>query len=386
MISPAGRHCLRWSIFCRVVDNFGDIGVCWRLARVLAMHHERHVTLWLDDLETLHRLCPALSPQDDAQQLEGVLVRRWVPPFSDVGKDDVVIEAFACELPQQALEEMAVRRPPPVWINLEYLSAEQWIEGCHRLPSPHPSLPLIRHFFFPGFTDGSGGLLREPGLIERSTAFQADPATREDWLRTRLGRTPRADALVISLFAYEQPLIGELLRRWAEGDRTIEVLVPEGRVLPDIARHFGRNELPVGACVQDGALTLNVIPFSTQDDYDRLLWACDLNFVRGEDSFVRAQWAARSFVWHIYRQPEDAHLVKLEAFLDLFLADAERSVAEAVAGFWRAWNGMGDAAAAWPAFAAVLPAFAAVCRTWSQAQATRQDLATALLEFSETGV
>src|SRR5690606_26887988 len=179
---------------------------------------------------------------------------------------------------------------------------------------------------------------------------------------------------------------GELLRRWAEGERAIEVLVPEGRVLPDIARHFGRNELPVGACVQDGALTLNVIPFSTQDDYDRLLWACDLNFVRGEDSFVRAQWAARSFVWHIYRQPEDAHLMKLEAFLDLFLADAERSVAEAVAGFWRAWNGMGDAAAAWPAFAAVLPAFAAVCRTWSQAQATRQDLATALLEFSETGV
>jgi hypothetical protein len=23
---------LHWDIFCRVIDNFGDIGVCWRLA------------------------------------------------------------------------------------------------------------------------------------------------------------------------------------------------------------------------------------------------------------------------------------------------------------------------------------------------------------------
>ncbi|MFB4378240.1 elongation factor P maturation arginine rhamnosyltransferase EarP, partial [Pseudomonas sp. LR-1a] len=27
---PEGKGVLRWDIFCRVVDNYGDIGVTWR--------------------------------------------------------------------------------------------------------------------------------------------------------------------------------------------------------------------------------------------------------------------------------------------------------------------------------------------------------------------
>lgn len=377
-----GQTSGRWSIFCQVVDNFGDIGVCWRLARTLATHHHCHVTLWTDELEPLRRLFPGFATEHDAQQLEGVLVRRWQPPFDAVAQDDVVIEAFACQLPDEALSAMAARQPAPVWINLEYLSAEDWIEGCHRMPSPHPVLPLTRYFFFPGFSAASGGLLREPDLLARRDAFQADPRRRMQWLSSRLGRAPLEHSRVVSLFAYEQPGLGALLAAWAGGGRVIELLVPEGRVLPDVARHFGRDTLPVGSIVRDRSLQVSVLPFSTQDDYDRLLWACDLNFVRGEDSFVRAQWAAKPFVWHIYRQDEDAHRIKLEAFLARFLEGLERGAADAVAEFWRAWNGFGDIAAAWPALDAALPVMSARCQAWSAVQAEHEDLASSLLKFS----
>ena len=65
-----------------------------------------------------------------------------------------------------------------------------------------------------------------------------------------------------------------------------------------------------------------------------MLWACDLNLVRGEDSLVRALWAGQPFVWHIYPQHDNAHHAKLDAFLDWL--DAPESLRR----FHHAWNGM----------------------------------------------
>ena len=313
-------------------------------------------------------------------------MRRWAAPFDDVAKDDVVIEAFACELPDQVLVAMAARPTPPVWINLEYLSAEAWIEGCHRLPSPHPVLPLRRHFFFPGFSAATGGLLREPDLLERRDYMRGDPAGRKEFLAGLIGRTPTPGASVISLFCYEQSALSALLSVWAASQPPVELLVPDGRVVADVARHFGHVRLGVGEQLQDRALSVTVLPFVDQDRYDRLLWSCDINFVRGEDSFVRAQWAARPFVWHIYRQAESAHEVKLDAFLQRFLHGAPAPLAAAVTTFWRAWNGSGDVARAWLEFAAALPQFAQHCECWSAELGARQDLAEGLLNFVETGV
>jgi hypothetical protein len=44
---------LRWDVHCRVIDNYGDAGVCWRLSRQLAAEHALDVTLWIDRLATL---------------------------------------------------------------------------------------------------------------------------------------------------------------------------------------------------------------------------------------------------------------------------------------------------------------------------------------------
>lgn len=367
-----------WEIFCRVVDNFGDIGVCWRLARILTHDQGLAVRLWVDDGAAFARLCPAWTGEDAV--IDGVEVRRWHPLAVANCAADVVIEAFACELPESRVQAMAAQRPPPVWINLEYLSAEDWVAGCHGLASPHPTLPLVKHFFFPGFTAGTGGLLRESGLLAQRDAFRSGGG-RESWFGAHSIPLPSADALVVSLFAYEQPALAELLDLWAHGERPVVLLVPEGRVLGDLAHALGAGTLAAGDRLQCGSLTVAVLPFTDQPGYDRLLWSCDLNFVRGEDSFVRAQWAARPFVWQIYRQQEDAHLDKLDAFVARWCEGLDAASAKALAAFWLAWNGGGSVAAAWPAFAAALPALDAQARNWTGRLAAGGELVDQLRQF-----
>jgi uncharacterized repeat protein (TIGR03837 family) len=371
-----------WEIFCQVVDNFGDIGVCWRLARDLAAQTGSDVRLWVDDWTVLTRICPVAGGLDPVRggKVAGVELRLWAEPFPRVAAADVVIEAFACEIPEIHLQAMAARRPAPVWINLEYLSAEDWVAGCHAMASPHPRLPLVKHFFFPGFDEGTGGLLREPDLLARRDAFRADASGRRDFLARR-GVVLGEGETCVSLFAYEQARLPELMRVWARGPQRLRVLVPEGRVLGDVARALGRTGLVAGDCIQDGNLTVHVLPFTDQDGYDALLWACDLNFVRGEDSFVRAQWAGVPCVWQIYPQDDDAHFDKLEAFMARYLAGVAVREAEAFSAFWRAWNGRGDPAAAWPAFAAALPELHRRAVRWCDDLARQSDLVSRLTKF-----
>ncbi|MFT3760162.1 MAG: elongation factor P maturation arginine rhamnosyltransferase EarP [Thauera sp.] len=368
-----------WEIFCQVVDNFGDIGVCWRLAQDLAARTGAGVRLWVDDWAVLLRLCPAAEGIDPAVGgvIAGVELRQWTEPLPAAEAAGIVVEAFACELPDTHLQAMARRQPAPVWINLEYLSAEDWVAGCHGMASPHPRLPLTKHFFFPGFGRGTGGLLRERGLLERRDAFLSN---REEWLARR-GVRPGAGETCVSLFAYEQPALPALLQAWMHGPRRTHLFVPEGRVLADVARAFGRGGLGAGDVVSEGALDLHVLPFTDQGGYDELLWACDLNFVRGEDSFVRAQWAGKPFVWHIYPQQDGAHFDKLEAFLACYTAGLALPEKAALGDFWQAWNGRGDPAAAWPAFAAVFPALGRHAAAWGDSLAAQPDLGTRLVEF-----
>ncbi len=374
-----------WDIFCRVVDNFGDIGVCRRLARDLARRHRLRVRLWVDDWAALVRLCPAAASTTDRFLDDTVEVRRWTTPLPAAQPASVVVEAFACELPDGFVVAMAAFRPRPVWINLEYLSAEPWVGECHGLASPHARLPLVKHFFFPGFVPDTGGLLREPGLLEARDAWQSDPVARADWL-AGLALAPPPEALLVSLFCYAKPALPALLEEWARGERPVWLLVPEGRAASEVAAHFGSCDAVPGQRLRRGKLTACVLPFLSQDDYDRLLWCCDLNFVRGEDSFVRAQWAARPFVWHIYAQDGDAHRVKIEAFLDRYLEGADHASAQGVRTMWQAWNGEGEIGPAWRGFAAVLPTLGIHNQGWSARLAAMPDLATALVQFSSRAI
>jgi uncharacterized repeat protein (TIGR03837 family) len=370
---------LTLDLFCRVVDNYGDIGVCWRLARQLAAEHGVAVRLWVDDLASFRRICPAVDVAAEEQPLQGVTVRRWHEAMAVQGVADAVIEAFGCELPAAYLAAMAARPEAPVWINLEYLSAEDWVAGCHGLPSPHPRLPLTKYFFFPGFEAGTGGLLEEAGLAQRRATFAADPVQQAAFLSS-LGVHPAPDACVMSLFCYPTAPLAALLDALRDGPRPSLMLVPEGVAAAALACWAGRPLRP-GELIRRGSLTVQAVPFLDQPRYDTLLWCCDLNFVRGEDSMVRAQWAQKPFIWHIYPQQEEAHRIKLEAFLTRFLDGLAPQAAEACRAAWHAWNGNGDLRASWPAFRDALLPLEAHMPGWCEQLRAHGNLAGNLMEF-----
>lgn len=378
---------LTCDIFCTVVDNYGDIGVCWRLARQLANEYNVAVSLWVDDLVSFRKLCAEVDVHSPLQMHRGVEIRHWVLPFVDAIPAQIVIEAFACELPESYVLAMAVQDPKPVWLNLEYLSAEDWVPGCHGLPSPHPRFSLSKYFFFPGFTQNTGGLLLEQDLLLRRDQFLADVTAQEKyWLA--LGVPLRlAGEVRVSLFSYENAAVQGLLSVWAAGPQSVICLVPEGRVLPQVAVFFGRSGLVAGDVLQQGNLRLYVLPFVEQDEYDKLLWACDINFVRGEDSCVRAQWAGKPFVWQIYPQHDGVHLQKMRALLDLYCEGLASEAAAAMRALWELWNAGGSAAqtaeinAAWNDFFAQRSMLRQHAYAWEN-KLSGNNLALNLLDFS----
>lgn len=377
------------ALFCKVVDNYGDIGICWRLARQLAEEHGVGVTLWVDDLRSFQRICPSVATGAGQQQVGAVTVRHWrdqhgAYTVGDIA--DIVIEFFGCDIPPAYIVAMSQRTPRPAWLNLEGLTAEKWVEGCHTLPSPHPSLPLTKYFFFPGFNARTGGLLRERELEQQRRAFVGDQAAMATFLG-QFGVTANEMASTkVSMFCYADAPLAALFAAWKYSNGPITCLIPEG-VASDAVHAFLGRAATAGASAVRGALTVRVIPFVPQPDYDRLLWACDLNFVRGEDSFVRAQWANRPFIWHIYPQDENLHHVKLEAFLQTCTAQTDSAIQLS-----RAWNAVGGPGtggvvnwpALWAAYQADLPELGAMSVAWEQQMVENGDLATNLLRFVET--
>ncbi|WP_144638194.1 elongation factor P maturation arginine rhamnosyltransferase EarP [Bordetella genomosp. 13] len=362
---------MRTDLFCRVVDNYGDIGVCWRLARRLAHGRGWPMRLWVDDLDAFSRIQPDVRPGLARQEVAGIDVVHWTPQPDPalLNPAEVVIEAFACDPPADYVA--AMQRTRPIWINLEYLSAEPWIESCHGLPSRRPD-GLVKYFFFPGFTPATGGLLREPGLSAERDALQASVGGRQDFLRTLgLGQDDVAPlaggARLATLFCYPHAPWAELAAALSADAAHTLLLVPQG-VAPGLE----------AAVSPGGRLRMARVPFVIQHDFDRLLWCADINFVRGEDSFVRAAWAARPLVWQIYPQDEDVHLEKLAAW------QARYAGPEAAQALVRAWNA--DSAAVPQALARALapPAWNAwqqTARQWDADLAARPDLADNLADF-----
>jgi uncharacterized repeat protein (TIGR03837 family) len=370
-----------WDIFCTVIDNYGDIGVTWRLARQLADEHAISVRLWVDDLSAFQHIWPTVDPHCDRQWVAGIEIRRWSHPLPDVEPGGIVIEALACNLPETYIHSMSKLTPAPIWLNLEYLSAENWVAGVHGLPSPHPRLPLTKYFFMPGYQPETGGLTRENGLLALRNEFQKN-ATEQSAFRTKIGLPPTSkSALRVSLFSYKSNSIASLLSAMAEDTLGCELLVPIGKSLPPIAQWFRDNRLQPGDTRSRGNLIIHVLPMLSQDQYEKLLWHCEVNFVRGEDSFVRGQFAGRPLIWQAYRQEEAAHLDKLDAFLGLYCASAPESAAKAVREFWHAWNREEEVGGLWRNFRESLSALNQHSRAWATHLAAQPDMASNLVKF-----
>jgi len=364
-----------WDIFCRIVDNFGDIGVSWRLAHQLAMERAAHVRLWVDDLLSLHAIWPEIDPSMHTQVVALVEVRLWKDDFAGIKPAAVAIEAFGCGLPDDYVARIVDANTNTLWITLEYLSAEPWVASHHGLPSPHPCWPVRRYFFFPGFTAGTGGVLREADLLERRDAF--DVEGRANFWRSLGFQPPAQSSTVVSLFAYEYAPLQELEFAWAAGKDPMVAVIPQSGLVTPVTR-------------VDGALETRFVPFLSQLEYDKLLWTCDYNFVRGEDSFVRAQWAGQPFVWNVYPQAAQAHWAKLDAFLKRYCEYLPPDAARATADLWRAWSKVGTAHASiaelWCAFREQGGNQRQGLASWSRQLADVGDLASNLARFCENKI
>ena len=357
-----------WDIFCRVIDNFGDLGVCWRLACDLAGRGQV-VRLWADDVSALAWMAPQGAP--------GVEVKVWTTPLdmTDITPGEVLIEAFGCEIDDEFIagyaRKLRENGQKCAWINLEYLSAEDFSARCHGLPSPVMSgtgRGLTKHFFYPGFKAGTGGLLREPELLVRQARFD-----RQSWLDD-LGLAWQGERL-LSLFCYEPAGLGGLLHSLARDAQPSCLLVTPGRATSAVRAELERLNALDPLWNQHQALSFFYLPTLSQTDFDHLLWASDVNFVRGEDSLVRALWAGKPLVWHIYPQHDGVHALKLDAFLDWLQAPAS------LRAFHHDWNGL-TAPSAVLQDAAFEPERWQDCMAQARAKLLEQaDLSTQLLSF-----
>jgi uncharacterized repeat protein (TIGR03837 family) len=314
-------------VFCRVVDNFGDIGVTWRLVRQLQREHNWSIRLWVDDLKSFQRLEARVHLHALQQVIEHIEIIHWGDPAPDLIPYPIVLCSFSCDLPATYIAQLHQR--PALWVNLEYLSAETWVEGCHGLPSLRGD-GLSSHFFFPGFNAKTGGLLREQDLLTRRDRWQKDLASQRQLLE-RLGvsvaglsalSTPAQAARLLTLFCYPHAPVAQLLDALCADSRASVVLIPQG-VAPELTT------TRLGPLQQ---VYIERIPFVSQPEYDQLLWMADLNVVRGEDSIVRAVWAGKPLIWQIYPQTEGTHLIKLEAWLEM------SGLAQEVKTLLRSWN------------------------------------------------
>jgi hypothetical protein len=344
---------LLWDIFCQVIDNYGDVGVCWRLAADLARRGHR-VRLWLDDKRALQWMAPGAAQSD----WPGISVHDW--PLGDaivsnlpLPLADVWVEAFGCDIPlpwlQSQVQAANAQGWRPAWFNLEYLSAEPFALGSHGLPSPvmhGPAKGWTKYFFYPGFSPASGGLLRG-GVAQAGVASWSEPSLA--------AFAPAASGEhTVLLFAYANAPVAALLEALHRSAQAVQLLVAAGQsadavrlalaALPSAAgaagatspgtassTTFSAGDIPSAstqsttAALEEwhwGSLRLRFIPFMSQSTFDQLLGLCDLNLVRGEDSLAQAVQAGKPCVWQIYPQDDDAHAPKLQAYLDAIAADA----------------------------------------------------------------
>jgi uncharacterized repeat protein (TIGR03837 family) len=342
-----------WDVFCRVIDNFGDVGVCWRLAAALGARGQE-VRLWIDDASALAWMAPQGAP--------GVTVLPWTESPPDLAPGAVVVETFGCAPPAAFVARMAAATIRPVWINLEYLSAEDFVERSHRLPSPQfngPGAGLTKWFFYPGFTAATGGVMHDDPTSAKAEACA--------WM-ARHGWAAAPGERSVLVFCYRNPALPALLQALAT--RPTQLLVPPGPAQDQLSA----SALPTG-------LRLTALPHMAQPDFDRLLASTDLNLVRGEDSFVRAQVCSASpFLWQIYPQEDGAHGAKLEAFLGRYLTGAVPATAAAIRSAFRCFNGLAPGPIQLPQTAP----WQIVHQAWRAHLLDQDDLSSQLMRFVDT--
>ena len=314
-------------ILCKVVDNYGDIGFAYRLARALSdLDPAPRLRLVVDDLSAFVSLDPAIDPTAAFQEVHGWTIVRWDSPSESFisRRPRILIECFACGRPDW-LENIVFdpnNKAECLIVDLEHLTAEKYAEDLHLMPSLTRSSQVKKIIFLPGFTARTGGLVMD-GSFVRARRAAADgtsrdrpkSATSREALRLSIAaRSPApfpgdaGERFWVTIFSYERnygPVIEDL--RAFDAKRPLLALVAAGKSQSCFLEAWARAGRPFPAVA---------LPFLPQEVWDEVILASDFSIVRGEDSWARAALSGRPFLWQAYPQEGRQQMVKVEAFLD----------------------------------------------------------------------
>ena len=283
-------------IFCQVIDNYGDVGVAYRLAREFKrVYLNKKLRFIINQMEELNLI-------KKSEEIE-------IITYQDISKiensADLIIESFGCEIPKEYMDR-ALKNSKLI-INLEYFSAEDWVDDFH-LQESFLGENLKKYFFIPGLSKKSGGILLDNEFLERKKKVTKN----KRYYLKKIGINEKYD-LIGSVFSYEKNfdfLIEELKKL----DKKILLLILSEKTQKNFIKYFDNVN-------NYDKIKFVKLPFFTYDKYEELLALCDFNLVRGEDSFVRALLLGKPFLWHIYPQDENTHIKKLESFLEKYCSN-----------------------------------------------------------------
>lgn len=309
---------IKCDVFCKVIDNFGDAGFSIRLVKRLHEITGWSIRLVVDDISLVEKLT-GKSLIENAE----ITTLSWNDSALFSHDADITIEIFGSGLPNKYRDRLQFRDSGPLWIDIDYLSAESWIDDYHLRPSPDPRSGKQRYMYFPGFSEGSGGVICENHIFNRlNCGFEK--IDRQSWVRKQ-GIDVHENELLVLLFCYPAS--------------PIEALLTGLKTLPQPVCILLAGHQRITTTGMDGRVRIHEIPFLPQNTFDELLEVCDLNFIRGEDSFVRAQWKENPFIWQAYRQNDDHHIVKLNAFLERYLVGLAQQERAILRDLHLGWNG-----------------------------------------------
>ena len=313
-------------IFCEIIDNFGDIGVVYRISKELKKIFQNvRIRIVLNRLEEFKAINKKVKDVD-YQEIDGLIcvTEKYVKEnMESFGVSDVFIEAFGCNVPEEYVK--AAKENSKLWINLEYLSGEKWIEDFHLCESLIDSKTLKKIFFMPGFSEKSGGVIIDSGFLER---MKYGKENRDEVFKKYFKDFDLKDKFIGTVFSYEKNFenLLETLKNYEK--ETILLLMGE-KTQKSFSEILKKNLTEdYGNIVKYGKITMIYSDFFSQEEYEEIISASDFNFTRGEDSFVRGIILGKPFMWHIYLQEEKAHMDKIKAFTERFKESVEVSEEE----------------------------------------------------------
>ncbi len=291
------------TVLCKVVDNFGDIGVVWRLCRVLLENDSLlKINLVVDDLKAFSCIWGGVDVGKDFQVVNGVKVYNWKSIdfcYSEFFKNDgeklqIILECFQCGRPdwmEKILFEDKLQRTVQV-VMIDYLTAEKYAEDFHCLQSLTRSAKVQKVNFMPGFTAKTGGLI-----------------IGEEWKRL-----PERNANgPILVFTYERnwkPLVKAMYNSQCAIRNGVKIAQGRGLTSFEDSWKAIENKFPILHS------QLSILPYLPQNEWDKMMKECSVLIIRGEESMSRACLSGIPFVWHAYPQSDEYQLVKVNALLE----------------------------------------------------------------------